>query len=340
MAFARWVSFSMVAGATAAAGQQRPEPVIDMHLHASSARSQGPPPIPLCIPLDLSGIVQGDSETVTQAFLRIMRNGPLCSNPILSPATDDELRERTLRILEARNVIAVTSGTVPFVERWGRDAPDRIIPGLSFNVAQSRISPDSLRRLFQSGVIKVFGEVTNQYSGIGPSDSLFEPYLAVAEEVGMPVGIHIGTGPPGAPYFPGMGHYRARLHSPLLLEEALVRHPRLRVYIMHAGWPMLDDLLAVLYAHPQVFVDVGVIVWNLPDAEFYRYLRTVVEAGFGGRVMFGSDQMVWPETIDRGIQRIEKAPFLSEAQKRDILYNNAARFLRLTPEQIAKHHGR
>jgi hypothetical protein len=25
--------------------------------------------------------------------------------------------------------------------------------------------------------------------------------------------------------------------------------------------------------------------------------------------------------------------------KRDILYNNAARFLRLSPEQIAKHHG-
>lgn len=31
-----------------------------------------------------------------------------------------------------------------------------------------------------------------------------------------------------------------------------MRHPRLRVYLAHAGFPMLDDLLAVLYAHPQV----------------------------------------------------------------------------------------
>jgi predicted TIM-barrel fold metal-dependent hydrolase len=65
-----------------------------------------------------------------------------------------------------------------------------------------------------------------------------------------------------------------------------------------------------------------------------------VEAGFGKRIMFGSDQMVWPQTIEVAVDSITQAPFLSEAQKRDILYNNAARFLRLAPEQIAKHHGR
>ena len=45
--------------------------------------------------------------------------------------------------------------------------------------------------------------------------------------------------------------------------------------------------------------------------------------------MFGSDQMVWPEMIGRAIATIESAPGLTESQKRDILYNNAARFLRL-----------
>ena len=101
---------------------------------------------------------------------------------------------------------------------------------------------------------------------------------------------------------------------------------------------MLDDLLAVLYAHPQVYVDIGVIVYILPRAEFYRYLKTIVEAGYGKRVMFGSDQMVWPGVIERAVEVIEQAPFLSEEQKRDILYNNAARFLRLSDEEIAKHH--
>ena len=45
--------------------------------------------------------------------------------------------------------------------------------------------------------------------------------------------------------------------------------------------------------------------------------------------MFGSDQMVWPEKIDAAVEAIEQAPFLTEEQKRDIFYNNDARFLRL-----------
>lgn len=55
----------------------------------------------------------------------------------------------------------------------------------------------------------------------------------------------------------------------------------------------------------------------------------IVKAGFGKRVMFGSDQMVWPQAIPDAIEAIETAEFLSEDQKRDILFGNAARFLRL-----------
>jgi predicted TIM-barrel fold metal-dependent hydrolase len=101
---------------------------------------------------------------------------------------------------------------------------------------------------------------------------------------------------------------------------------------------MIDDLLALLYAHPQVYVDVGVIVYTQPRPAFYRYLERIVEAGFIDRVMFGSDQMVWPGVIERSVRVIEEAPFLDARQKRAILYDNAARFLRLTPEQIAAHH--
>jgi uncharacterized protein len=148
---------------------------------------------------------------------------------------------------------------------------------------------------------------------------------------------HIGTVPPGATYV-GAGGNRARYHSPLALEEVLVRHPRLRVFVMHAGYPMLDEMLAVLYAHPQVYVEVAAIVWHIPREGFYRYLRALVETGHGKRVMFGSDNLGWPGLIERSIAVIEEAPFLTDGQKRDILYNNAARFLRLSEEDVARHH--
>ena len=39
--------------------------------------------------------------------------------------------------------------------------------------------------------------------------------------------------------------------------------------------------------------------------------------------------MFWPESIGLAIEGIESAEFLSTEQKRDLFYNNAARFLRL-----------
>jgi predicted TIM-barrel fold metal-dependent hydrolase len=127
------------------------------------------------------------------------------------------------------------------------------------------------------------------------------------------------------------------MHRP---RTTLVKHPKLRLYVMHAGYPMLDDMLTMLYQHPQLHVEVGVIVWSQPRAAFYRYLQAMVDAGFGNRIMFGSDQMVWPGVIERSINVINAAPFLSAAQKRDILYNNAARFLRLSEEEMARHRRR
>jgi predicted TIM-barrel fold metal-dependent hydrolase len=50
--------------------------------------------------------------------------------------------------------------------------------------------------------------------------------------------------------------------------------------------------------------------------------------------------MIWPGVIEPAIRSIEEAPFLSEKQKRDIFYNNAARFLRLPQATIDRHHGR
>jgi predicted TIM-barrel fold metal-dependent hydrolase len=48
--------------------------------------------------------------------------------------------------------------------------------------------------------------------------------------------------------------------------------------------------------------------------------------------------MWWPSTIERSIEAVDLAPFLSDQDKQDIFYNNAARFLQLSEEAIAKHH--
>lgn len=233
----------------------------------------------------------------------------------------------TFAEMEQHNIVkAVVSNDYEVVLRWKAAAPDRVICSHGFSYPEPP-NLDFLRAEHEAGRLMSLGELGLQYEGLTPSDPRMEPWYTLAEELDIPIGIHMGLTKPGGIYdaFP---KYRASLGDPLLLEEVLIRHPKLRVYVMHAGWPMLDQMMALMWAHPQVYVDTSVINWAVPREEFHTYLRRLVEAGFGRRIMFGSDQMVWPEAIGMAIEGIESAEFLSEQEKRDILYNNAATFFR------------
>lgn len=315
--------------------QTKPLPVIDMHLHVQHIKKQQG--ATLCIGAPFRDLGLHDPQhNFSDVFENALTTNMWADQCLSSPGSNDSLRLLTLAALQKNNVYGVVSGDIETVRQWKKEVPNRIMPGIywDFNSALHRgLTVDSLEKLFRSGEFTVFGEITIQYEGYAPSDSSFDPYLDMAERLDIPVGIHIGCGPPGAPYM-GSTQYRARLHSALGLEEALLRHPKLRVYAMHAGWPMLDDMLATLYTHPQLYVDVAAICFMIPKKEFYYYLERLVNAGFGKRILFGSDNMIWPGAIEAGIQTINQAGFLSQGQKRDILFNNAARFLRLTETTI------
>ncbi|MEO5808717.1 MAG: amidohydrolase family protein [Sphingomicrobium sp.] len=209
---------------------------------------------------------------------------------------------------------------------------------MRLGIDPSELTPKVLariRELHAAGELTAIAEVAAQYYGVGPDDPRMEPLWALAEELNLPVGIHMGLGPPGVNQeAPNM---RMRLGNPLLLEDVLIHYPKLRVYIMHAGWPFSEELLAMLHSFPNLYVDVAVIDWAIAKPEFYTYLRRIVEAGFGERVMYGSDQMVWPDAVSISIDRIQAAPFLSTKQKRDILFNNAVRFFGWTDLEACRN---
>jgi uncharacterized protein len=308
-----------------------------MHLHAREVSGPGAPP--MCTPF----AVMPRWNQAKPLPEGLEDAGPPCDKPVAPAATTQEAMDQTIEIMKRRNIIGMVSGEPALMERWLQAAPDRIIPGSDFRLpgtpGHKHTAPrtvDELRKLHAAGKLKVLGEVMAQYEGVDANDARLEPYFALAEELDIPVAFHLGPGEPGTPYGPDPA-YRASGGNPLQLEPVLLRHPRLRIYVMHAGYPFADDMRALMFSHPQVYVDVGSIVYSEPRPAFYRFLQEIVEAGYGDRILFGSDQMIWPGIIEPAIQSIEDAPFLSAAQKRDILYNNAARFLRLTPQEIARH---
>ncbi len=100
----------------------------------------------------------------------------------------------------------------------------------------------------------------------------------MAEELDIPLGVEIGSAPPGTPSFFATAKYADQYGDPLVLAEALARHPKLRAYVLHGGWPHVKGMIALMSAHPQFYVDISVIDWCLPREEFHKYLRRLVEA--------------------------------------------------------------
>ena len=297
------------------AAQVEPEryegPIIDMHLHAYTSESYWGP-----APFGLTG------------------------EP--SPATAEEHGAETLAAMDRHGVVlgVVSGDQLAAAEAWAERSPGRFLKGIVVHDPLADLELKEFTGWVREGRLDVLAEVGAQYGGYSPSDPAFDPYWDVAEEHGVPVGIHTGGGPPGTPYR-SHPRFRVRLGDPLLLEDMLVAHPDLRVFVMHAGGFFYERTLQLMQMHPHVYAEVGVL-GHAPahrrTETLARFLERAKAFGFLDRVMFGSDQMVWPEAVGVSIEAIQSLDFLTTEEKGAIFYDNAARFLRLSEEEIARHH--
>ena len=166
----------------------------------------------------------------------------------------------------------------------------------------------------------------NPYYGRPLNDTTYYPYFAVAERLGVPVLFHTGEGGPD-PQGIWAPRFRIALADAGLLEEVAIRFPKLKIVAMHLGWPDFDHALYLAFAYPNVYLDVATSDWLLGRATFDRMLRETVAMIGSDRVLFGSDQMVWPQQMPVAVQTIRDASYLTAADRENIFRRNAERLL-------------
>ena len=279
-------------------------PIIDMHVHAYN-------------------------ESIGGMMFGMELFNPLTNMRYMAVKTPEEQRIETFKQFEKHNIVlAMTSDG----QLWKDFDPDTIL------ISGRNMSLSELEQLHADGKLDAIGELNPFYGGIKADHPSQKPFFELAEKLQVPLGFHIMPGgPPGGIYKLGMNKVRVRNANPKQLEEVLVAHPSLKVYIIHGGWPYLEDMKAMLYAHPQLYLDISATNWTIPEKEVHNFIAGLVDAGFGDRIMFGSDQMVWPESISTAIEVVNNADFLSLEQKEDIFYDNAAEFLGLSDDLIKSH---
>lgn len=275
--------------------------IIDVHLHAWNATAAGP------------------EAAENKAYLR-----------------------GVLALMDSLNIVlAVVSGPEEFLDMWTSTAPARFLAapmfpcdrgitpnrGLRPCFRQGSVFPDTawLRSQLQNRRFQLLGELTNQYAGIRYDDPRMEPYYALAEEFDLPVAVHVGAAPP----LTAQGccpKFRVALGDPLIMEEVLVRHPRLRVHLMHGNPERLPQILNLLQQYPQLHVDLSPV----GREQLHSALRIMQRYRLLDRVMFGTDCAASLESscMRRTVEAYTSAAFLTQEELNGILCGNASRFLR------------
>lgn len=294
-------------------------------------------------------------QTTTQPVIDVHRHGTW-------PWSDDApYRDAALAEKDANNIVMslLSITEKDDLENWHDAASGRFMTGIKGPCPKNLTEPfyncfpetegwaeiDWLRSEIEQGRISLIHEMGLNYYGIRADDVRLAPYWSLAAEFDLPVGVHTGRGPGPRGKNSSRSkkgccpNYNKEMGNPDYLRAVLERHPGLRIWIQHVGsgrgdhsyhW---DEALDLLADYPNVYLDVSITNGVMSEQVYADTLKRLFDAGFGDRVMYGSDNLP-AEPI---LARLSRMDFLTENQKRGILYDNAARFLRLDEKTRRAH---
>jgi uncharacterized protein len=157
--------------------------------------------------------------------------------------------------------------------------------------------------------------------GFDPGDDAYRPLWQTLADLGLPVVVHSGQTGIGAG-LPGGAGLKLRYSNPMLLDDVLAEHPRLRVVFAHPAVPWVDEQLSIVTHKPGAWIDLS--GWS-PK---YFPPRLVRAAGsyLQDRVLFGSDfPLLGP---DRWLADFDGLGFDPQVRQK-IVKDNALRLLGL-----------
>jgi len=244
---------------------------------------------------------------------------------IPSPANAEEHLFRTIELMDSLHIeYGVISNSLHANDLW-MDADDRFIPG--YGVGTNLIPVDLFEQLIRKGKIRVFGEILAVYEGTTLANPIYKPYLDVCDKYSIPVMYH--AGPPG-PHSKSKAK-RVFKGDPALIEDVIASYPDIKFCLQHAGANFWKNAALLMAYYPNVYADLGVLLWVSPFTQemAVNFLKDCKQHGMLNRVMFGSDQMVWPGSMKISIDFLNGLDFLTEEEKQMIRYDNAREFLGL-----------
>lgn len=155
---------------------------------------------------------------------------------------------------------------------------------------------------------------------INSNHKLYYPIYAKCIELDIPVWIHSSLN-----FVPQLSMDFGR---PIYLDEVAGHFPELKIIAGHGGWPWVNELMAVLWRHNNVYLDISAIhpKYIGKPGSGWETLLCYGDGLLKDRVLFGT---AWPaQSFKESIDGIQSLP-LKEDVKRKWLGGNARKLLKL-----------
>lgn len=198
------------------------------------------------------------------------------------------------------------------VEAFCEPSP-RLIPFASIDINVSQNPAHELEGWVRDHGFKGL-KLYPTYQHFYPNDAKIYPIYAKAQELDIPVLMHIGSS-----IFTGS---RLKYGDPIYIDDVAVDFPNLKVVMAHSGRPFwYDKAFALARIHENVYMELS----GLPPQNLLTYFPELERIAH--KVIYGSD---WPAvpTFKENIETIQGLD-LTEDAKKMILGENAARMLKL-----------
>lgn len=144
-----------------------------------------------------------------------------------------------------------------------------------------------------------------------PNHAIFYPLYAKCIELDIPVQMQVG-------------HTAAMLPSevgrPIYLDEVAMHFPELRIVGAHIGYPWTDEMIAVAWKHPNVFIDTTAHFPKYFQPQFVHFINSYGQ----DKVLFGTSYPATLPSIKQAIEQVNELG-LKPAPRRKFLYENSAK---------------
>ncbi len=219
-----------------------------------------------------------------------------------------------LKMFSYLNKVMLINGDVDQVSRAIAKYPGRLIGSASYNPYRIKESLGNIERAVKEMGFKYVYFHSLSF-GLRLNDAKLYPCYAKCDELGITVGMQAGHSGEIMPSEPG---------RPIYIDEVAMDFPGLKIILSHTGWPWVEEVVAMVSKHPNVYCDIS--AWMprfLPvkQAALFEFMKS---SQGREKVIFGTNGF----GLQRCREQFLQLP-LSDEVKEKVLFHNAARIFNL-----------